>query len=453
MEGESAPVELSVETTINPNDFTAKDPDDPFCVSGTVGDAYQAVALVGFNTTEPAEGTDCAYDPNSVEEPGFPGIGPSSGLSGIAVNISSNVASSLRIQIQGPNGGTDANDRWCYDLEASGQGGGEKAFAPYSGFNTTCWNNEGNSYNGEPISAIVFLVPGALTPTPYEFCVLGFTEGNTAADAPDGFIDLGPVSGTIGGQGADDLNFQRKKVTIDGEQYIIQNNNWGGDNDGYQTLQFEGNSFAVTESTGNSTGNGVPASFPSIYVGQNGDKTFTTTATDNLPIQISSISSAHTTFAWGPQGKAGDFNAAYDVWFAADNPPNGGAEYGDAVSGFIMVWLYKPDGRMPIGGSPAVSGKSIPGVPGTWDVWAGPRNDTTQGLPADRPVISYVASSRMQSIDFDLNAFIQDATNNTYNGHSLQPNWYLTDVFAGFEIWSGSQGVGLTADHFTIDVQ
>jgi hypothetical protein len=439
---------LSTATTVSPDDFLDKNPDEPFCITGTVGDLYEAVALLGFNTTEPADGADCSYNPNAAEEDGFPGVPPSTSASGIAVNVSSNVASSLRIQVQGPNGGTDENDRWCYDLGASGQGGGEKLFAPYEEFNTTCWDNKGSYYNGEDISAVVFLVPAKLTTTPYEFCVLGYTEGTSADDAPDGFIDLGPVSGSLGGQGSNDLNFERARVTVDGEQYIIQNNNWGGDNNGYQILEYEGNSFTVKTSTGNSTGNGVPASFPSIYVGQNGNKTYTTTDTDNLPKQISSISSAQTTFGWSPTSRSGDFNVAYDVWFSSDNPPAGGAEYGDAVSGFIMLWLYKPGSRSPIGtqvGTANFCGTS-------WNVWAGPRG-ASEGLPAERPVISYVASGTVGSLDCDLNLAIQDAASNNYGGYQLNSSWYLTDVFAGFEIWTGSSGEGLTVDYFTIDVQ
>jgi hypothetical protein len=352
-------ITLTQATTISPQDFTALAPGDNFCAKGTVGDAYEAVALLGFNITEPAATADCTYDPNAAEAKADPGVAPTSGMKGIAVNISSNVASSLRIQIQGPDGGTDANDRWCYDLNASGSGGGEKAFAPYTDFYTKCWGSttaeKGNKYNNEPISAVVFLVPGTPAPTPYEYCVIGFAEGNAASDAPDGSVDLGATKGTIGG-GCDDttskdLDYQRKRITAGGKQYIIQNNNWGNWANSCQTLDFEGNGFTVTKSTGTSPDGAAPASFPSIYVGRNGDTangTMTTVATDHLPKTIGSITSAKTTFAWsGSSG--GDFNVSYDVWFASDNPPNGGKVYEDAVSGFIMLWLYDPSSRQPVG--------------------------------------------------------------------------------------------------------
>jgi hypothetical protein len=299
---------------------------------------------------------------------------------------------------------------------------------------------------------VVFLVPGTPAPTPYEFCVIGFAEGNSAADAPEGSVDLGATKGTIGGgcddTTTDDLDYQRKRVKVDGKEYIIQNNNWGSWQSSCQELSFEGNSFTVTKSTGNSPDGQKPASFPSIYVGRNGDTangTLTTAATDNLPKQISQIQSAQTTFKWSG-GSGGDYNVSYDVWFSNDNPPNGGQEYGDAVSGFIMLWLYDPSSRQPVGSD---TGDDVTLCNISWSVWAGQRG-ASEGLPADRPVISYVANSTQQSINCNLKDFMLDAVNG-HGGYKLQSNWYLTDVFAGFEMWTGT--TGLKVDYFTIDVK
>jgi hypothetical protein len=38
-------------------------------------------------------------------------------------------------------------------------------------------------------------------------------------------------------------------------------------------------------------------------------------------------------------------------------------------------------------------------------------------------------------------------------GYGIQNSWYLTDVFAGFEIWNGSNAHGLKVDKFTAVVQ
>ncbi len=52
------------------------------------------------------------------------------------------------------------------------------------------------------------------------------------------------------------------------------------------------------------------------------------------------MQSVKTEFKWSGGTSGGNYNAAYDVWFAKTQPTPG--SYNDAVSGFIMVWLYKP---------------------------------------------------------------------------------------------------------------
>ena len=108
-----------------------------------------------------------------------------------------------------------------------------------------------------------------------------------------------------------------------------------------------------------------------------------------------------------------------------------------------MVWLHKPTAAEPIGGSPAYSGITVAGIPGTWDAWVGPtwaeravrsdvRTDTNPGYP----------------MSFDLNLFIRDAVTNRAN--TITDAMYLTNVFTGFEIWSG--GVGLQTTSFCAGV-
>jgi hypothetical protein len=113
-----------------------------------------------------------------------------------------------------------------------------------------------------------------------------------------------------------------------------------------------------------------------------------------------------------------------------------------------MVWLYKPSGNNPIGGSPAHSGVTVPGVAGTWNVYIGPRGGG--GPNSGVPVVSYVAATTLNTLTFDLNNFIKHAVS---TGYGIQNSWYLTDVFAGFEIWNGSNAQGLKVDKFTAVVQ
>ena len=179
---------------------------------------------------------------------------------------------------------------------------------------------DGNKYNGEPISAIVFLVPGTNNANlPYDFTVNSFALGTSSADAPDGGV-VGHLSGTIGGTGTD-ADFQRVKVTggTPTKSYIIQSNNWGNPSGTDQTITYMDNSFTITKATGN--GSSAPASFPSIYIGANGNVmsgAYSTIGDDNLPKQISAIQSVQTKMT--VNRASGDMNVTYDVWFNSAAP-------------------------------------------------------------------------------------------------------------------------------------
>jgi hypothetical protein len=424
----------TIRTTVMPQDFTSGHAaGDPYCVKGSVGNTYESVALLGFNLAQPAEGTSCVYDPAAASAMGPPGVALTK--TGLAINFSKKTASTLRVQIQGPNGATDPNNRWCYTItDAAGP-----VFAPYSMFNTECWDGMGTNYDGvSPISAVVFLVPGATAATPYDFCINGFAAGDSADDAPDGGTS-GPLMGTIGGPGATDLDFQRVKVKKDGKSYIIQNNNWGNPSGSDQTISYVDNSFKVISTTGN--GSSAPASFPSIFIGANGDTqggTFSTSSDDHLPKQVSAITSLMTTFRHNASG--GQLNAAYDVWFSSSIPT---ARYDDGISGFVMLWLYTPSNFHPIGWNNGTPNRTANIAGKSWQVFVGPRGGS--GPNANAPVVNYIANPATTSmVNFDLKPFIADAATN-----GIQSSWYLTDVFAGFEIWNGGDGAGKEVLEFT----
>lgn len=437
----------SAGTTIMPQDFKTRAVGEPYCASGTVGPHpdYESVALLGFNLNEDPATADCSYDPNTATSAGPPGVQMTE--TGIAANIvkqGSDTSFTFRVQIQGQNGATDANDRWCATITAT-QG---KIFVPYTDFNTECWTATsttpatGTPYNNEPISAVVFLVPGEPTALPYNFCVNGFAAGNSAADAPDGTAEVGEQSGKVGFTNVSpDGDFDRAKVLVDGEEYIIQNNNWGNPTNTNLVLSYTDNSFKITEGSGSSPGGGIPASFPSIYIGGNGNTqngVMATRGTDNLPKQISAITSAPSSFAWS--GSTSSFNATYDIWFA-NSPPSG--EYNDGIDGFIMIWVYKPSDEQPIGsdqGDFTYNQK-------TYDVWVGPRGDGPEGYN-DAPVVSFVARESISSGDIDLKPFFTEAAK-----YGITANMYLTDVFFGFEIWNGGAGGNLGVNKFTCDVK
>ena len=448
-------------TSVDPVDFMSTKDGGPYQLKGKVGKAYEAVALMGFNLNEAIDSskgaTQCKYDPALKDGP--PTVTMASGATGIAVNWSAaTLPVTFRIQIQGVKGATDATNRWCATIKDT-KG---PSFIPFTDFNTTCWNTTGVKYNNEPIDAVAFLVPGTTSAeSPFDITVVGFAPGTSAADAPGPAPTCGTRTGTVGqsalqGDATKDTDASTQRAVTDGKdckKYIVNNNNWGQTSSTYQKVSFSGNSFTVDAMNG--TGSSAPASFPSLYVGGNGQTlngTFVTwddTFPSKQPTAISAIASANTTFKWS--GKAsGDFNTSYDIWFSKSIPVSG--SYNDAISGFIMVWLYKPSSRQPIGS--VVRQANIGGV--DFDVWAGPRGNTSTGTdPAGRPVISYVAKSTVTSFSADLKAFFTDAVSKADSSNGITQTfssaWYLTDVFGGFEIWSG--GAGLKCDEFTVAIK
>ncbi|HEY4187321.1 MAG TPA: hypothetical protein VGP07_19750 [Polyangia bacterium] len=448
-----------------PQDFTAGTKDGgPYEIKGTVFASYDAVSLLGFNLNEASTGDNkqCIYNPTAATTDGPPGVTMPSSATGIAVNWGKSQTGQFRIQLQAADGATNANHRWCATItDVSGP-----SFIKFSDFYTSCWNvgvsgmDPGPKYDGTTaISAIVFLQPGDMTKaTPFDFTINGFAPGTSVSDAPSGGTSTcGMLTGTVGGMATQASSLARAKVSgTDCKQYIVQNNNWGNPTGSTQTVNYVGNSFTVATSTG--SGSSAPASFPSLFVGQNGNTSNGSFATtdSNLPKQISSMASAQTSFAWTGGGGGKDFNATYDVWFSKTSTLPAG--YNDGISGFIMVWLYKPSSRSPIG-----SVKRTATIAGhSWDVWIGPRGNTSSGTDdSGRPVISYVAKDApVQSLSFDLKNFIDDAVTNaasdkTAGGTSqaFSSSWYLTDVFGGFEIWSGGDATNLKASSFTCVVK
>ena len=324
-------------------------------------------------------------------------------------------------------------------------------------FRTNCWELETSPlsvpYARQPISAVVLTVPGGGVAGEnyyYNICVAGFADGNSAADAPTSIsLGEGVVTGVIANAAG------KQKVVADGEGYVINNNAWGvNSGNGTQRIRYTNNSFEVLQQSAGPGGDGSPATFPSIYVGRNGSQMGVngaiTTDTDNLPKRVSDIVSAQTTF--NISGAMGDNNATYDVWFATAAPAG---EYDTAQAAFLMVWTHKPGSRNPIGtnNQPFQTGQTVAGVPGTWDLWVGRRGGG--GPDANNPVINYVAPATVRNFTANLNLFIQDAvarsSSGRLNGFQFSNQLFLTDVFAGFEIWSG--GAGLRVDKFSIDVQ
>ncbi len=257
------------------------------------------------------------------------------------------------------------------------------------------------------------------------------TGGAAPKECP---VRTGPCSDTSSSTGSVSEQFRRVRAEVDVDanelpkQYMLTSNWWYTYNN--QTVTMDGLSFRIQGSASNN-GSDTPSGYPAMFIGSY--QGFAT-GCSNLPIQVSQISEIPTIFRTNVSGSNHDYNAAYDVWFTnssalvEDDRPDGA---------YLMVWMYDPDGRQPVGG-PTASGKTISGVPGSWTVWTG-------GSP---PVISYLSDSPRSELTFDLNAFIRDAVS---SGYGIRDNQYLSIIFAGFEIWNG--GDGISVDQFCVDVR
>jgi hypothetical protein len=361
---------------------------------------------------------------------------------GVAFNFTRTTGSLVRVLLQPPaNADGTAAEGWCAAIpEVRGP-----VFIPYGEFSTTCFDAAapGAVYGREPIEAVSFNAPGSdQQPIDYNFCVTGIADAanaDAAPPAPAGFFD-GDISGTLR------ASFERAMVADPaGRKLIVQNNGWGSQlQANSQQISYTNNSFTISRPPAGATTN-EPLTFPSIYIGASGfvdgASAIGTRPFDNLPIQIAQIQSIPTTFAHNANNV--DANATYDVWFAAQPPT---AQYDTATGAFLMVWTYTPQGRTPIGNP--VGNATIEGQ--TWEIWSGLRGAgaAATGADANAPVISYVKlGAPIPSYSFDLNAFIDEAVQNG----RMNGNLFLTDVFAGFEIWSGGQGLSVT--NFEVEVQ
>jgi len=221
------------------------------------------------------------------------------------------------------------------------------------------------------------------------------------------------------------------------KSYIMQANWWGSPyNAQSETLSALG--FTVANPNNAVTSNpSLPLGYPSIYIGSYSGRT---TKGSNLPKQVSALTSVPTIISTNVDQKgSASYNAAYDVWFTAGASPLGSQDTNPGAGGtYLMVWLFMPSDKQPRG-SIKVRGGTVDGVDGDWDVWYDNTNP---------PCVSYVSSTKIASLSFDLNDFIKHAVKNSLGVTNSQ---YLSIIFGGFEIWGGGDGVQLK--HFCANVK
>jgi hypothetical protein len=295
--------------------------------------------------------------------------------------------------------------------------------------------------NGTPVDMQIQVSAGSTTSTvgAYNVCLtsivpMGTTSGGGGSGG-GGTMSCSSPSGS--GSLSDQYGTAHVMCPKD---YIVQNNDWGVSSASQTITYGPGAKFKVT--TQNGTGaSGAPASYPDIFVGAHSNLS---TASSGLPLAVSSITATGVSTSWtyddSSVASGSSYNAAYDVWFSTSS--GGDPTTGAPSGGYLMVWYYKPSDNQPVGatiqnGTATINGKQF-------NIWYGTNNG--------KPVVSYVAQQKMNSWTYPLGAFIQDASTRTCSGSTkcISSSWYLTNVFAGFEIWKG--GVGLATTDFGVSV-
>jgi hypothetical protein len=219
-------------------------------------------------------------------------------------------------------------------------------------------------------------------------------------------------------------------VTGSNRQYYVQTNWWNTYD--RETVAVNGLSYTLGNPAAARSPDNNPMGYPSFFVGTYSGHP---TKGNNLPKQVSALTQVPTVFSSNAKSMGvSDYNASYDVWFTADSAPLPMYQYDPGPGGaYLMVWLFMPSDRQPRGGAPAYRSQKVDGLPGSWDVWID---------YSDPACISYVSTTPLEKLEFDLNGVIKDAVTNDYG---ITSSMYLSVIFGGFEVWGGGNGLQLKA--------
>jgi len=209
---------------------------------------------------------------------------------------------------------------------------------------------------------------------------------------------------------------------LDGE-YQVLNNVWGATTT--QCIEVDANStyFSVILSEHDQSD---VASYPFILKGRHFGNA--NTQNSGMPVRVSKIVTAPFSWNISTAGVSGTWNAAYESWFSI----TGGTEPNAAE---LMIWIDSAGGAWPAGsyqGTVYIGGHN-------WDVyhlWPCPWGNWDH-------YIAYKITTPTDSVNLDFKDFIDDSVSRGY----IDPNWYLDNMEAGFEIWRDGQG--LTTNSFS----
>ncbi len=244
--------------------------------------------------------------------------------------------------------------------------------------------------------------------------------------------------------GATESGYETISLNADGAEYNVQTNPWGG---AEQTITAGGTAMFRIDSITHPTGGNAwdVATFPSVYKGTaNGGYP---TANSGLPLAVSEIDTIYTGLKHNAVPTTYQGNATYDVYFTErENYTGGGPDvyvmvWFDAkglnpINGDNEMWNCDSDAPLYIGACSAAGSLTVHGK--KFYRFIGPNGDSE--------VISYVPETVMGEWEFDLNAFIHDATEQGL----ITADMYLQSVQGGFEV--ADAGAGLALEDFYVDV-
>ncbi|PYC65620.1 cellulose-binding protein, partial [Streptomyces tateyamensis] len=212
-------------------------------------------------------------------------------------------------------------------------------------------------------------------------------------------------------------------LPVNNNEYTLQANEWNSTAPQCVTAG-TGTAWSVSTASFGLSTSGAPATYPSLYKGCHWGAC---TTGSGLPIQVANLGSA--TSSWSTeQPQSGAYDVAYDLWINS-TPTTTGQPDGTE----IMIWLNSRGGVQPFG---ARTGTSTAAGHG-WDVWTGQQSSWK--------IISYVYQGGTTAVTgLDVAALIRDAVSRG----SVNPQHYLIDAEAGFEIWQGGQGLATDAFSF-----
>ena len=371
----------------------------PYCVSGSLqpDDSYRGIAGWTWNVNQPATctGADCVPEASTQTPAG----------EGLVLRLDNPGSSTLRVQIEGPNGAQDENQRWCHDLGT--QDG--VIFVPWSEFTTECWEGgSGVAYGGDPLARVNILVPGPgpsdAPPQAFDFCVEIVGE----SDAPDANCELYGIPGlgtfTLAGDASAD-------VVRKAQPYIVQGDVWGTGNG--QVIAGVGTFFEVT--TGAS---GQAGTYPAAFVGEVGGANSGSTW---LPTDLFAAEVVSMYMRWSGDLGSGAV-ALLEMRFSNATDP---------ISQIVQVWLGA-SGRTP-GGNPVADFTDRGTV---WNTNA----DVIEGVPA----AVFWRDTPMMTFEGDLRPFAIHAAQYV---STFEAGDEFNTLLGGFQISSGG-GVGVKLEDF-----